>query len=1199
MDEAEIFLAAVGVEVPTKRREFLDQACGADVRLRKRIAALLRAHEKDGLLEDSTYVPELGLDEPLGEKVSLEFLAASDRSDALGRLGDYEILEVLGRGGMGLVLKAQDTKLHRTVAVKVLAPRLAHSTSARNRFLREAQSAARMHHSNIVPLFEVGQDGENAYYAMQLIDGEGLDQVIKGLRGLRSQGGAAGAVGGPEKVDDKANVCAESGEIAASLIRGHFQVEDFGGPLPVHSDSERDGCAPSDPSPSRLPGHHFYRSVARVGLQAAKALAYAHAHGIVHRDIKPSNLLLDGDGVVWVTDFGLAKPDDVVAITQTGDVMGTPRYMAPERFKGHCDARSDVYSLGMTLHELLLLRPVFETSDRFELLWMIARTAPVEPRSVDPGIPLDLETIILKSIAKDPNSRYLSADDMAEDLRRFANDEPILARRALPWEQLARWARRNRALAASLITVTLLFVLLAVGSTIAAVHFRRQQNLQERLAEDKHAEATRATLAEGKAKAAAAQAKANEEEAKSKTVEALAAQKTIRRNLYTAQMNSAGYAALQPEGVAQVLRLTSMWTPKPGGEDLRGWEWYYLRSLCHSEQLTLSGHRLFLTSARWSPDATRLACIRDDTGTVLVWDAVSGRLLLEAAVKVMGRAVRLNQRICWSPDGKRLACGAKNGDVFVLDAATGATVFRCVKHADVVLVTGWSPDGTVLASGDRGGTVKLWNATTGQLVHTLTGHTAAVRCFSWHPRRQRMASASWDGTVRLWDTATGKQIHAFQGHIEDVWSVCFSPDGKRLASAGEGGKVEIWDAETFVKLLDIVGHANRIASVHWSPDGKLLATAGADQTVRLWDAATGREIQTLRGHTSDVWSVEWSPDGKRLASCAQDNTVKVWDLSLRDRTRDLDAHASEVVDVRWSPDGSRLAGGGAGVMWWPARGGTDPVVLMKADQGRVAAVSWGPKSARLAAACNDGTIKVWDTDTAALQHTIAAHTLSVLSVCWSGDGTQLASAGADGSIRIWDAATGAPRRVITEHNGYYSSCRLHWGSDGATLVSAGPGGPLAIWDVATGRKLRTLKQPREDVIDVAWSPDRQKLALASLGHTVELWDLRTGETRVLRGHTADVRSVCWSPDGARVASTGDDRTVRVWDAVTGNEILVLMGKSRWMWSVDWSSDGKRIAACGDGDKVTVWDATVGYQREQRRLRPAGEVSPASGPSSSD
>src|SRR5262249_6614475 len=220
-------------------------------------------------------------------------------------------------------------------------------------------------------------------------------------------------------------------------------------------------------------GKQYWQSVARIGVQVADALAYANTHGTFHRDIKPSNLLLDTQGTVWVADFGLAKAADSEDLTHAGDIVGTIRYMAPERFRGHSDARADIYSLGLTLYELLTFRPAFEESDKNNLISMVAHETPAPPRKLNPGVPRDLETIVLKAIARDPSLRYPSAAEMAADLRRFIEDRPIRARRVSLWEKGWRWCRRNPALAGLTAAVLLLLVAGVIDSGFGPYHLRR------------------------------------------------------------------------------------------------------------------------------------------------------------------------------------------------------------------------------------------------------------------------------------------------------------------------------------------------------------------------------------------------------------------------------------------------------------------------------------------------------------------------------------------------------------------------------------------------------------------------------------------------------------------------------------------------------------------------------------------------------
>ena len=431
---------------------------------------------------------------------------------SLRQIGDYRILGQIGRGGMGVVYEAEQISLGRRVALKVLPQHVAADQTTLERFRREARAAARLHHTNIVPVYEVGQDGDIRFYAMQFIQGQSLDGVIAELRHLRIQSHSRET--GEAKAKDGGETRSLSRSVAHSILAGEF-LPGAGSGTSSAIDLARTSAEPASadiglsksfavrateagptsafvPEESAtqtplswavLPGgtqlsvaessHRvFHRSVAHIGRQAASALVHAHARGVVHRDIKPSNLLLDTDGVVWVTDFGLAKAEDD-GLTQTGDVLGTIRYMAPERFSGQADPRSDVYALGLTLYELLVLRPAFDSPNRLALIDLVKNVDPPRPRAIDPRIPLDLETIVLKAVEKDPKARYASAEAMSEDLRRFLADEPIRARQVGTAERYWRWARRNPAIAWLGGVVTALLIAVTAGSLLAAGYFNR------------------------------------------------------------------------------------------------------------------------------------------------------------------------------------------------------------------------------------------------------------------------------------------------------------------------------------------------------------------------------------------------------------------------------------------------------------------------------------------------------------------------------------------------------------------------------------------------------------------------------------------------------------------------------------------------------------------------------------------------------
>ncbi|MBN1420946.1 MAG: serine/threonine protein kinase [Planctomycetes bacterium] len=414
----------------------------------------------------------------------------------LERIGDFRIVREIGRGGMGIVYEAEQESLLRRVAVKVLPRHALLEEKQIRRFEREARTAGMLHHTNIVPVFGVGEQEGLHYYVMQYIRGVGLDDVLIRLRAVVAGAPEASKVAADDTaarlarrlLDGWAGADAHAAEDA---VAGSPSGSDAS-PGEPRSPSTRT-ASPRDPRPvpgaceedeagddvdvpvsalERI-GQPYFQSVARIGLQVANALRYAHAQGVLHRDIKPANLLIDARGVVWIADFGLAKPLAHGSVTQTGDIVGTLRYMAPERFGGEADARSDIYGLGLTLYELLAFQPAFRASDRSHLIRDILHGDPLKPRKRNPRIPRDLETIVLKAIAREPGHRYATAADMAEDLERFLDDRPIRARRAGAVERAWRWARRNRTVAALSGAASVSIVLVAVVASLGYFHARR------------------------------------------------------------------------------------------------------------------------------------------------------------------------------------------------------------------------------------------------------------------------------------------------------------------------------------------------------------------------------------------------------------------------------------------------------------------------------------------------------------------------------------------------------------------------------------------------------------------------------------------------------------------------------------------------------------------------------------------------------
>lgn len=406
--------------------------------------------------------------------------------DCVKRLGDLRIVREIGRGGMGIVYEAVQESLGRTVAVKVLPKNRLDNEQSLARFQREARTAASLHHTNIVPVLGVGIDEGFYYYVMQFVQGVGLDEVICQLRvaaTLTSQGESPAQ----DPILLARNLSQHSEE--ASTIRGaKTEISTEAAVADADGSQINDVHFVTSEGRLRKTGREYWQSVARIAQRVATALQYAHDQGILHRDIKPSNLLVDSQGEVSVADFGLAKSVDQAGISRSGEVVGTLRYMAPEQLAGAADHRSDVYSLGVTLYELATLKPLYDEAKLAKTLSSGGGLKLVAPSEIRPDLPQDLGTIIVKAVDLEPDRRYQSAAELSEDLRRFCEDRPILAKRTSVCEHLWRWSRRNPAVATLGGVAASLLVAVAVVSTTA--FFLTSQSRAEAIAQRNKAEQT-------------------------------------------------------------------------------------------------------------------------------------------------------------------------------------------------------------------------------------------------------------------------------------------------------------------------------------------------------------------------------------------------------------------------------------------------------------------------------------------------------------------------------------------------------------------------------------------------------------------------------------------------------------------------------------------------------------------------------------
>jgi eukaryotic-like serine/threonine-protein kinase len=1121
----------------------VNEARGDDSNLRQTVKRLLAAHPQVAsslepaergevaAAEALTLAPR---DKPSADPRRAETIRYDSPQEDVGAViaGKYKLQEALGQGGMGAVFMAQQTQpVKRIVALKLIKLGM-DSKQVLARFEAERQALALMDHPNIAKVLDAGTtDSGRPFFVMELVKGVPITRF----------------------------------------------------------------CDERQLSP---------RQRLELFIPVCQAIQHAHQKGIIHRDIKPTNVLValyDDRPVPKVIDFGVAKAaglqlTDASLVTGFGAIVGTPEYMSPEQAQLNqldIDTRSDVYALGVVLYELLtgttpIDRKRLSQGALFEVLRIIREEEPPRPstrlstsdalasiaatRATEPSklaklMRGELDWIAMKCLEKDRSRRYETANGLAHDLERYLADEPVEACPPSSTYRLRKLAGKYKKALATAAAFVVLLVAGAVISTLLAVWAKTAER-----------EASRQRIASDEAKQVALDAERNALDAERKALDAKAEADRQRDQVsltaYASGMQLA-QRAWEENNVVLARELLEEVPKEAAGRKLRGFEWYYLDRLCHSEALTLKGHTGCVTSVAFSPDGRRLASGSWDN-TVKIWDSATGKELFS----LNGHASSVFS-VAFSPDGRRLASGNNDRPVKIWDVATGKELLSLKVHSSMVNSVAFSPDGQWLASGG-GRTVTIWNSVTGKELLSFNGHTGEVNSVAFSPDGQRLASGSGDETVKIWDIATGKELFSLKGHNGRVNSVAFSPDGQRLASGNGDETVKIWEVATGKELFSLKGHNGWVNSVAFSPDGQRLAW-GSGNTVKIWNTSTGEELFDLKGHSDSVRSVAFSSDGQRLTSGSADKTVKIWNSETGNELFTLKDNADLVRSVAFSPDGQRVASGGRDkdntVKIWDIASGKE-LTSLKGHADWVKSVAFSPDGQRLASDSNDGTVKIWDSGTG--KELFDLESGDVGSVAFSPDGQRLASGGNDHAVRIWDSATGKELLNLKGHADAIMS--VAFSPDGQRLASGGFDHTVRIWDSATGRELLNLKGHADAIMSVAFSPDGQRLASGGFDHTVRIWDSATGKELLnLKGHADAIMTVAFSPDGQRLASGSEDETVKIWDSATGKELVSLKGHSGGVMSVAFSPDGQRLASGTEGGSVHLWE-TINVPPQIRHRR---------------
>lgn len=1086
---------------------------------------------------------------------AIEATRLDDRSRAVPAVGqkiryvgNYEILEEIARGGMGVVYKARQSKLNRIVALKMILSGHFASKEEVVRFLREARAAGNLDHPNVVSIHEMGEFEGRHYFTMDYVDGPSLAERLR------------------------------------------------------------------EETLSPMEAAQLVRSV-------AETIHFAHQKNTLHRDLKPANILLNRQGIPLITDFGLAKTADdlsgddgepiqiTMASLTTLGAIGTPSYMSPEQAAGKpklVGPATDIWALGAILYACLTGRPPFVADNSVDTMLQVMRHEPVSPYLLNPAVPKDLETICLKCLSKEPHERYGTAQLLADDLERFIEGRPVVARPVGRASRFFRLVKRNPIISS---LIALAIVLLISGTAVssyfaveaeqrataekdARLYAQEQEEKAEIALEETRAALEResASLAKAeqqRARAELAQVEASRERRKAiesqkqaeaalieqerATAEAERAKLIAGRRYYAAQVSLA-QQAWQNDDPSRVLQLLETLRPKEDEDDRRTFEWYYLRNLSESKlrfsvKSHIPGSFAFHGEAqgllKFSDNGKTIA-VSDTMGAIRFWDSITGEFRNE-----IDNLLGSGGSIAFSRDGGLIAQASGN-KASIWDAEKRLRMFNCNGECKFVE---FSPDEKILATAGR--TVQFWEVETGKLkseisvagpvqsitfssdshkfaltefrpnsngkteVWSITGEPTLLKQLPWSktvrfvPNKNEIITKGYKGygkEVLIWDLNTDKKETLYNAELLDDSSLAISSDGNLVAFGTSFGRLVVYDRQTGEH--QILAHLQRIGDVVFSPDSNVLASLCGNGDVKIWDLSTP-ENTTLSQRVGLAWvgrPVAFAPDGKTVAMSSFDGNVEIISIPDGNVIRSLAGPKGAIGTISFSPDG-RLIASSRG--HWADGKEREPTKVWHTEDGRLAMEfdeadrNWvsvfSPDGATFAIGLGGKEILLFDIETWRLRSVIKSG-LAVRSLAFSPDGRSIAATGMPARLRLFDVVSG---KLVADHDEETTSARaLSFSPDGTAIIIGDELGNIRLRDSKSLRLMREFTGHSTAIESLGFFPDGETLVSAGESAIVKFWDVPTGQERWT---SKEAKFFAISPTAEFILTGGGPTGVNLWD----------------------------------------------------------------------